>query len=36
MIILCAIFVLKFVGKTTIAWKEQSTRIGEDQLYADI
>ncbi len=36
MIILCAIFVLKFVGKTTLAQKEKSSRIGEDEVYADI
>jgi hypothetical protein len=36
MIILCAIFILKFVGKTTLARKEKSSRIGEDELYADI
>jgi hypothetical protein len=36
MIILCTIFVLKFVGKTTLALKEKSSRIGQDELYADI
>ncbi len=36
MIILCAIFALKFVGKTTLAPKEKSSRIEEDELYADI
>jgi hypothetical protein len=36
MIILCAIFVLKVVGKTTLAWKEKSSRIGEDELYTNI
>jgi hypothetical protein len=36
MIILRAIFVLKFVGKTTLAPKEKSSRIEEDELYADI
>jgi hypothetical protein len=36
MIILWAIFVLKFVGKTTLAPKKKSSRIGEDELYADI
>jgi hypothetical protein len=35
-IILWAIFVLKFVGKRTLAPKEKSIRIGEDELYADI
>ncbi len=36
MIILCAIFVLKFVGKRTLARKEKSSRIGDDELYANI